>query len=388
MDIHEFQAKRLLQDLGLPVQKGCLVENADLIATACSDLKAPFVVKAQVHAGGRGKGGGIRFAKTVDEASTMAQKLLGHQLITPQTGPEGKRVNSVYIVEAADFEREYYLSLFVNREASCITLTTSYAGGGDIEDVAQTSPESILSLDFDPLYGLKDFHIAYVADFLSWPPALYQELRRLLKTLYHFFTEKDLSLLEINPLVITQQNQMLIVDAKMVFDDNALFRHLDIVALCDPRELAPQEVDASEHGLSYVQLDGDIGCMVNGAGLAMATMDTVAHLGGKPSNFLDAGGSASFEQIKAALRIILSDPEVRVVLVNIFGGITHCDLIAKGLDEAVQDLGTSKPIVVRLAGTHADQAMQILSRSKARIETATSLEDAAARAVALSKEAV
>lgn len=387
MDIHEFQAKELLKSLGLPVQKGVLVENADAVTTACANLVPPFVVKAQVHAGGRGKGGGIRFAQTLSDAKDIAKALLGQQLVTPQTGPEGKCVNSVYIVEAADFDREFYLSLFVNRDTSTITLTTSYAGGGDIEEVAQKSPEAILSLNFDPLYGLKEFHIARIAAFLSWPNDLYKEFRHLIKALYHFFVDKDMALLEINPLVITKDHKVLLVDAKMVFDDNALFRHPDISELSDSRELAPQEVDAGKHGLSYVQLSGNIGCMVNGAGLAMATMDTVAHFGGRPANFLDAGGSASFEQIKAALRIILRDPGVSVILVNIFGGIMHCDLIAKGLDEAVRDLGTTKPIVVRLAGTHATEAKDILSASGLSIEAVDSLEAAARRSVALAKEA-
>ncbi|WP_031933797.1 ADP-forming succinate--CoA ligase subunit beta [Candidatus Hepatobacter penaei] len=387
MDIHEHQAKALLAGMGLPVQKGGLITHTSEVVDLCANLRAPFVVKAQIHAGGRGKGGGIRFAKTVQEAETITSELLGMHLVTPQTGPEGKKVHDVYIVEAADFEQEYYLSFFLNRDHGCVSLMTSSAGGAYIEEIAATAPHKILTLDIDPYYGLKPFHVVRVADFLAWPADLRAPLRQLLTTLYQGFVDKDMSLLEINPLVLTPEGRMVLVDAKITFDDNALYRHPDIAALKDPRESAPQEVEADQAGFSYVQLDGHIGCMVNGAGLAMATMDTLSLMGGAPANFLDVGGSASLEQIKTALRIILSDANVKTVLVNIFGGIMHCDLMAQGLTEAIQTLHIEKPIVVRLAGTHVREAEALLATSGLTIESAPSLEDAARRAVALAKEA-
>ena len=387
MDVHEYQAKNLLATCGLPIQKGCVVEHVDAIKKICADLTAPFVVKAQIHAGGRGKGGGIRFAHTQEEVQEAAGKLLGSSLVTPQTGPEGKIVHSVYVVEAADFEKEFYVSFFLNRKQACVTLMVSRQGGGEIEDIAKKTPEAILSIDIDPLYGLKSFHKTQVTDFFKWPKALQGELTDLLEKTYQLFVDKDMSLLEINPLVLTKEGQMLVIDTKITFDDNALFRQKDMACLKDPREEAPQETEALRFGLSYVQLKGNIGCMVNGAGLAMATMDAVDLFGGKPANFLDVGGSASLEQIKAALRIILSDTGVAAVLVNIFGGIMHCDLIAKALDEAVKVLGIVKPIVVRLAGTHVDKAEAFLKESAIQIDSARSLEEGAKRVVSLAGEA-
>lgn len=386
MDIHEYQAKQLLAARGVPIQQGTLLSTASQIIQACTGLTAPFVVKAQVHAGGRGKGGGIRFASTPEKAQEAAQGMLGKPLVTPQTGPEGKKVHDVYVVEAADFEIERYVSFFLNREKGCVSVMVSAEGGGEIEEVSSQKPEAVLTLDLDLLYGLRPFHVKRLITFLALPDSVHTSCAKLLRTLYDFFVEKDLSLLEINPLVVTTDEKLLVIDSKVSFDDNALYRHPDIQALRDTREEAPQETEAIKHGLSYVQLEGNIGCMVNGAGLAMATMDTLQLYGGKPANFLDVGGSASFGQVREALKIILSDANVSVIIVNIFGGIMHCDLIAKALDEAVRLLNITKPLVVRLAGSRAKEAKEFLASSDMNIQSAASLAEAAEKAVALSQK--
>ncbi|MEH0002692.1 MAG: ADP-forming succinate--CoA ligase subunit beta [Holosporaceae bacterium] len=379
MNIHEYQAKMLLELQGLPIQKGVVATSATEALKAADTLEGPYVVKAQIHAGGRGLGGGIKFAETKEDVQNIAQNLLGKPLITPQTGPEGKIVHKIYVVEAANFSREYYLSFFIDRAQNAVTLMLSNEGGGHIEE---TAPDKIKTLPLSPLVGLRAFHTRQAFDFLGLNAALWKDFAHLLQRLYGLFMARDMDTLEINPLVVTDEGQLLIVDTKMVFDDNALYRQSDIFALKDPLEYAPQEIEAAKHDLSYVQLQGNIGCMVNGAGLAMATMDAIEAFGGKAANFLDVGGSASFEQIKAALDIILKEDSVKAVLVNIFGGIMHCDLMARALLEALAQTPTQKPLVVRLEGTHVDEAKALLAASDLAIEAADSLDDACRKVIA------
>jgi len=385
MNIHEYQAKDLLKKYDIPLQNGLVARSVDEALQAAHTLNGPYVVKAQIHAGGRGHGGGIKFAKTPEDVASLTNNLLGKPLITPQTGPSGKVVHAVYVVEAANFDQEMYVSFVVNREQGCISLMVSRAGGVDIENAAEQEEGVMLTLDLPPLYGLKPFHIQRAFGFLNLKPELSKSFHTLLNALYKAFVEKDMQILEINPLVITHSQELLVIDAKLAFDDNALFKQPDIAALKDPLEYAPQEIKAQAQGLSYVQLEGHIGCMVNGAGLAMATMDGIAFEGGKAANFLDVGGSASKEQILAALDIILREENVTAVLVNIFGGIMKCDLIAESLIAALKELPLQKPLVVRLAGTNVSEAKELLASSNLPITPTDTLLEACREAVMASQ---
>jgi succinyl-CoA synthetase beta subunit len=386
MNIHEYQAKALLKAYGAPVSDGRVAaspqEAADHARALGGDI---FVVKAQIHAGGRGKGGGIKLVKTLAELHAEAGRILGMTLVTPQTGPKGRLVRHVYVVKDTAFARELYLSLLVDRGSGRIAFVASTEGGVDIEAVAANNPEKIVTLTVDPATGISDFHGRIIASALRLEGALAKECCSLVKSLYRLFVEKDASLIEINPLVVTKEGNLLCLDAKIGFDDNALFRHKDVVALRDIHEEDPAEVEAGDLGLSYVKLDGSIGCMVNGAGLAMATMDIIKLYGGEPANFLDVGGGADKERVTAAFRIILSDPNVKAVLVNIFGGIMRCDIIAEGIIAAARETHIAVPLIVRLEGTNVARGKELLAESGLAIVPADDLDDAAKKAVAAVK---
>jgi len=388
MNIHEYQAKDLLQAYGAPVAKGTVATTAEEAAEKAKALSGDvFVVKAQIHAGGRGKGGGIKLVKTLQELHAEADRMLGKPLVTPQTGPKGRVVRSVYVVEDTTIARELYLSLLVDRASGRVAFVASTEGGVNIEDVAANTPELITTIDVDPASGLSGFHGRVIASALKLEGDLAKQCAKLVKTLYQLFMEKDASLIEINPLVVTKENNLVCLDAKMGFEDNALFRHPDIAALRDIHEEDPAEVEASKHDLSYVKLDGTIGCMVNGAGLAMATMDIIKLYGGEPANFLDVGGGATKERVTEAFKIILSDPNVQGILVNIFGGIMRCDIIAEGIIAAARETNLSVPLVVRLEGTNVERGKELLSQSGLAIIPADDLDDAAKKAVAAIKAA-
>jgi succinyl-CoA synthetase beta subunit len=388
MNIHEYQAKDLLAAYGAPVAKGSVATTAEEAAEKAKTLSGDvFVVKAQIHAGGRGKGGGIKLVKTLQELHAEADRMLGKPLVTPQTGPKGRIVRSVYVVEDTTIARELYLSLLVDRSTGRIAFVASIEGGVNIEEVAANTPELITTIDVDPASGLSAFHGRVIASALKLDGDLAKQCAKLVKTLYQLFIEKDASLIEINPLVVTKENKLVCLDAKMGFEDNALFRHPDIAALRDIHEEDPAEVEASKHDLSYVKLDGTIGCMVNGAGLAMATMDIIKLYGGEPANFLDVGGGATKERVTEAFKIILSDPHVQGVLVNIFGGIMRCDTIAEGIIAAARETNIAVPLVVRLEGTNVERGKELLSQSGLAIIPADDLDDAAKRAVAAVKAA-
>jgi len=388
MNIHEYQAKDLLKAYGAPVAKGSVATTAEEAASHAKALSGNvFVVKAQIHAGGRGKGGGIKLVETLEELHAEADRMLGKPLITPQTGPKGRVVRSVYVVEDTTIARELYLSLLVDRSTSRVAFVASTEGGVNIEEVAANTPELITTIDVDPATGLSAYHGRVIASALKLEGDLAKQCAKLVKTLYTVFMEKDASLIEINPLVVTKENNLVCLDAKMGFEDNALFRHPDIAALRDIHEEDPAEVEASKHDLSYVKLDGTIGCMVNGAGLAMATMDIIKLYGGEPANFLDVGGGATKERVTEAFKIILSDPNVNGVLVNIFGGIMRCDTIAEGIIAAARETNIAVPLVVRLEGTNVERGKELLSQSGLAIIPADDLDDAAKKAVAAVKAA-
>ena len=388
MNIHEYQAKALLDAYGAPVAEGRVAVSAEEAALAARDLKTDaWVVKAQIHAGGRGKGGGIKLVKSIDELRRQAERMLGKPLITPQTGPKGRLVRQVYVVEDTTIARELYLSLLVDRDAGSVAFIASTEGGVDIEAVAAASPEKITTLTVDPASGLWPFHARIIASALRLEGEQAKSCAALVAALYRLFLEKDASLIEINPLVVTKQGALISLDAKMAFDDNALFRHPDIAALRDFDQEEPTEVEASRLGLSYVKLDGTIGCMVNGAGLAMATMDIIKLYGGEPANFLDVGGGASKEKIAEAFKVILSDPHVQGVLVNIFGGIMRCDTIAEGIIAAAHEIHIAVPLVVRLEGTNVARGRALLQESGLAIIPADDLDDAAKKIVAAVKAA-
>jgi succinyl-CoA synthetase beta subunit len=346
-----------------------------------------FVVKAQIHAGGRGKGGGIKLVKTLQELHAEADRMLGKPLITPQTGPKGRLVRRVYVVKDATIARELYLSLLVDRSSGRVAFVASTEGGVNIEHVAANTPEKIVTLGVDPATGISAFHERIIASALKLDGALAKQCAGLIRSLYRLFVEKDASLIEINPLVVTKEGKLLCLDAKIGFDDNALFRHAEIAELRDIHEEDPAEVEASKHDLSYVKLDGSIGCMVNGAGLAMATMDIIKLYGGEPANFLDVGGGATKERVTEAFKIILSDPNVKAVLVNIFGGIMRCDIIAEGIIAAARETNIAVPLVVRLEGTNVERGKELLAQSGLAIIPADDLDDAAKKAVAAEKAA-
>ena len=388
MNIHEHQAKELLRGFGVAVPKGIAAFTVDEAVSAAKKLGGDVtVVKAQIHAGGRGKAGGVKVVNSVAEVKTEAQRILGSTLVTHQTGPAGKEVQRLYIEEGCDIATELYLSMLVDRSSSQVTIIASTEGGMDIEAVAAETPERILTISIDPATGLKPHHIRSVANALKLTGTTAKQASGFLLGIYSTFTELDASLVEINPLVVTSSGDLLALDAKVSFDDNALFRQKDVLALRDLTEEDEREVKASEFDLNYIKLDGTIGCMVNGAGLAMATMDIIKLEGGEPANFLDVGGSATTERVTEAFKIILSDKNVEGILVNIFGGIMRCDVIAEGVVEAARTLGLTKPLVVRLEGTNVEKGKQIMGESGLAIISADNLGDAAKKIVAAVKGA-
>ena len=383
MNIHEHQAKTLLAGFGVAVPRGKAAFSVEDAVSAASDLGGPVhVVKAQIHAGGRGKAGGVKVVSSLEDVREVATDLLGRTLVTHQTGPQGREVRRLYVEEGCDIGDELYLSLLVDRGSSRITIIASSEGGMDIEEVAASQPDRILSVAIDPATGLQPHHARRLAGVMGLDGATAKQLPKFLGGLYDAFTALDASLIEINPLVVTGGGDLLALDAKMSFDDNALYRHPEVMELRDLTEEDPAEVRASEFDLNYIKLDGNIGCMVNGAGLAMATMDIIQLQGGSPANFLDVGGSATTERVTEAFKIILSDENVRGILVNIFGGIMRCDIIAEGVVGAARTLGLDKPLVVRLEGTNVDEGKRIMAESGLDIIPADNLADAAAKIVA------
>ena len=386
MNIHEHQAKALLAKYGVKVPMGYAAFTVEEAVKAAGKLDGDVkVVKAQIHAGGRGKAGGVKVVSSIDAVQTEAQEMLGKTLITHQTGPAGKEVQRLYIEEGCQIERELYLSILIDRTTSQVSIICSTEGGMDIEAVAAEAPEKILALSIKPSTGIKPHHIRRIIKALGLTGTAAKQTTPFLKGLYTAFCSKDASLLEINPLVVNADGDLIALDAKMGFDDNALFRQKEILALRDLSEEDPAEVKASEFDLNYIKLDGNIGCMVNGAGLAMATMDIIQLEGGSPANFLDVGGSATVERVTEAFKIILSDGNVEGILVNIFGGIMRCDVIAKGVVEAARALGLEKPLVVRLEGTNVEAGKEILSSSELDIISADNLADAASKIVSAVK---
>ena len=395
MNIHEHQAKAVLKGFGVPVSRGEAVTTAADARKAAETLGSKlFVVKSQIHAGGRGKGkfeglgpdakGGVRLAKSADEVETNAREMLGRVLVTHQTGPKGKQVNRLYIEEASDISRELYLSLLVDRETSRVAVVASTEGGMDIEDVAHSTPERIITIQIDPATGVMPHHGRALAAALKLEGGLAKEGAKLLGQLYAAFVATDMSMLEVNPLIVTDEpdgGHLRVLDAKVSFDGNALYRHPEIMELRDVTEEDDKEIEASKYGLAYISLDGEIGCMVNGAGLAMATMDIIKLYGAEPANFLDVGGGANKEKVTAAFKIITADPNVKGILVNIFGGIMRCDIIAEGVIAAVKETGLQVPLVVRLEGTNVDQGKAILSGSGLNVIAANDLADAADKIV-------
>jgi succinyl-CoA synthetase beta subunit len=392
MNIHEYQAKALLRSYGLPISDGRVVIRAEDAKTAAGEIDGPiWVVKSQIHAGGRGKGhfkepeagekGGVRIARSVSEAAEAARQMLGRTLITHQTGAAGKQVNRIYIEDGSDIASEFYLALLVDRGSSRISFVVSTEGGMNIEDVAHDTPEKILSFSVDPASGLSDFHGRRVAFALGLEGAQVKQCVTLVRTLYKLFNDKDMEMLEINPLVVTKDGILKCLDAKMGFDNNALYRQADILALRDETEEDPKELAASKFDLNYIALDGEIGCMVNGAGLAMATMDIIKLYGAEPANFLDVGGGATKEKVTEAFKIITSDPQVKGILVNIFGGIMRCDIIAEGIIAAVKEVGLKVPLVVRLEGTNVELGKEIIRGSGLNVIAGEDLSDAAEKIV-------
>ena len=388
MNIHEYQAKQVLGSFGVPVPRGFVAFSADEAVAAAEKLGGPvWVVKAQIHAGGRGKGGGVKVVSSIDEVRAEATRMLGMTLVTHQTGPEGKEVGRVYIEEGSDIARELYLSALVDRATSRISFIASTEGGMDIEEVAEKTPEKILTISVDPASGISGHHGRQIAFALGLEGEQAKQANALIANLYQAFVEKDMSLLEINPLVVTGAGDLICLDAKVNFDSNALYRQKDIVELRDLAEEDPAEIEASKYDLSYIKLDGKIGCMVNGAGLAMATMDIIKLYGSEPANFLDVGGGATKEKVTEAFKIILSDDNVEGILVNIFGGIMRCDIIAEGVVAAAKELSLDVPLVVRLEGTNVDEGKEIMANSGLPIIAADDLNDAAEKIVAAVKEA-
>ena len=388
MNIHEYQAKQVLGTYQVPVPRGHVAFTPDEAVKAAEELGGPvWVVKAQIHAGGRGKGGGVKVVKSLEEVREEATRMLGMTLITHQTGPEGREVGRIYVEDGSDIARELYLSALVDRATSRISFIASTEGGMDIEEVAAQTPEKILTIDVDPAGGISGHHGRQIAFALGLEGDQVKQATALIANLYRAFVEKDMSLLEINPLVVTGAGDLICLDAKVNFDSNALYRHDDIMDLRDLAEEDPAEVKASEFDLSYIKLDGTIGCMVNGAGLAMATMDIIKLYGAEPANFLDVGGGATKEKVTEAFKIIMSDDNVEGILVNIFGGIMRCDVIAEGVVAAARETRLAVPLVVRLAGTNVELGQKILSESGLTIIPADDLDDAAEKIVAAVKEA-
>ncbi|MDJ0947387.1 MAG: ADP-forming succinate--CoA ligase subunit beta [Alphaproteobacteria bacterium] len=397
MNIHEYQAKQLMAKFGVAVPKGGVAYTSDEAEKVANELGGPvWVVKSQIHAGGRGAGrfkddpdgpGGVRVVKSVDEVKANAAKMLGHVLVTKQTGDAGKEVTRIYVEDGCDIARELYLGMLIDRATSRITIMASTEGGMEIEEVAARTPEKIIKVAIDPASGMQAHHARQVAFGLGLEGGQVKSAVRFLMAMYQAFTELDASLVEINPLVVTGAGEVIALDAKMNFDDNALFRHADVAELRDEDEEDPAELEAAKHDLNYIKLDGNIGCMVNGAGLAMATMDIIKLYGGEPANFLDVGGGATRERVTTAFKIILSDPNVEGILVNIFGGIMRCDVIAEGVVAAAREVSLHVPLVVRLEGTNVELGKKILSESGLPIVSADDLADAAQKVVAAVKEA-
>lgn len=386
MNIHEYQAKALFRANGVPVPNGYLASSGVEAEFAMRRLGSKVaVVKAQVHAGGRGKAGGVKLAKTPEECRSLAEQMLGMTLVTHQTGPEGKLVRKVYVEAGSAIAKEYYLALLVDRETATISIMFSTEGGMDIEEVAEKTPEKIVVVHVDPTVGLRDYHIRRIGFAMNLPKEEQKQLKTVIPNLYKMFLKYDYSMLEINPLVVTEDGQMFALDGKMNFDDNALYRQKDIELLRDFDEEDQREIEASKFGLSYIGLEGNIGCLVNGAGLAMATMDIIKHFGGQPANFLDVGGGASQETVTNAFKILLSDANVKGIFVNIFGGIMKCDVIANGVVAAARELGLSVPLVVRLEGTNVDQGKKILEESGLNLVAANDMADGARKIVELAK---
>ncbi|MDC3143504.1 ADP-forming succinate--CoA ligase subunit beta [Pelagibacteraceae bacterium] len=384
MNIHEYQAKELFSTYNIPVSTGAVAFTKDEIEMAVSKVSGPtWVVKAQIHAGGRGKGGGVKVVNSAADAVIEAKKMFGMNLVTPQTGSEGKLVQRLYIESGSDIKKELYLSCLIDSATSKVAFIVSKMGGMDIEKVAEETPHEITTVFIEPSDGVTADNVTKIGESLNLKGSLLSELDGLIKNLYKFFIEKDASLLEINPLIITEKEKLICLDAKVNFDDNALYRHPEIIELRDPNEEDEYELEAAKYDLAYIKLDGSIGCMVNGAGLAMASLDIIKLYGGEPANFLDVGGGASKEKVTSAFKIILSDPGVKGILVNIFGGIMRCDIIADGIVAAAKELQISVPLVVRLEGTNVEEGKNILNNSGIDIVSATDLDDAAKKIVEL-----
>ena len=388
MNVHEYQAKKLLSDFGVRVPGGQVVFSADEVSEVLDTLNsAKYVVKAQIHAGGRGKGGGIKVVDNSHDAMAAADEIIGMSLVTHQTGPEGKAVGSVLIEEASSIEKEFYLGMVIDRSREKVVVMGSPEGGVEIEEVAARSPEKIIKEHVDISLGIQPYQCRKIAYFMGLEGGAVRQAVSFISSLYRVFIEKDCSLAEINPLVLTSDGNIVALDAKINFDDNALFRHRDIAGLRDRDEEDPLELEASDAGISFVKLDGNIGCLVNGAGLAMATMDIIKHHGGEPANFLDVGGGATTEQVTKAFKMILSDENVKAVFVNIFGGIMKCDTIADGIVEAAGEVGINVPLVVRLEGTNVEAGREILSDSGLDIQTGADMKEAASKVVEAAKSA-
>jgi succinyl-CoA synthetase beta subunit len=382
MNIHEYQAKAVLREFGVPVPRGVPAFTVEEAVKAAHDLGGPvWVVKAQIHAGGRGKAGGVKVVRSIEDVEREARRLIGTTLVTHQTGPHGKVVNRLYVEEGSAIDREFYLSALVDRATSRVAFVVSTEGGMDIEEVARTRPDRILTFSVDPATGLMPHHARRAAQVLGLSGDLAKQAGAILAKLYDAFVAKDMSLLEINPLVVTKAGQLICLDAKISFDDNALYRHADVLALRDLTEEDDKEIEASKYDLNYIALEGTIGCMVNGAGLAMATMDIIKLYGAAPANFLDVGGGASKEKVAAAFKIITADASVKGILVNIFGGIMRCDVIAEGIVAAVKEVGLKVPLVVRLEGTNVELGKTIIAQSGLNVVSADDLDDAAQKIV-------
>jgi succinyl-CoA synthetase beta subunit len=383
MNLHEYQSKELFREYGIPVPQGYIARSADEAMSVSKRIDGDlWVIKAQIHSGGRGKVGGVKIAKTIDEVSRFSKEMLGKKMVTNQTGPDGLPVNSVYVESASEIQKEIYLSILLDRENEMISFVASKAGGMNIEEVAEKEPESILKITINPALGLMPFQTRELIEGLELDKKQGKEFSIITKKMYALFLDKDASLIEVNPLIITKKGELLALDAKINIDTNALFRQSDLLSLRDSSQEDLSENNAAEKGLNYISLDGDIACMVNGAGLAMATMDLIKLHGGEPANFLDVGGGATAEKVSFALKLILSNKNVKAILVNIFGGIVRCDLIAEGVIEAVKEIDVKVPVIVRLEGTNVEKGRVLLKESGLKILSASDLTDAAKKAVA------
>jgi succinyl-CoA synthetase beta subunit len=379
MKIHEYQAKELFRKYKVPTLEGGVSQSVEGIVKTAGHLGLPVAVKAQIHAGGRGKGGGVKIATTVEEVEEAAEAILGMTLVTKQTGPQGRLVKTVLVEKGVSIKKELYLSIIPDRATATVTIVASQDGGMDIEDVAEKTPERIIKVAVNPVTGIRGYHLNRVMFGLELDKAIMKEFGGVLRNLYNLFMDYDCSMLEINPLIVTQDDRIIALDAKVDIDSNALYRHTDIVEMHDPNEDDPAEAEAAKYNLNYINLDGNVGNMVNGAGLAMATMDIIKQAGAEPANFLDVGGGADAEMVENGFRIILSDPKVKGILINIFGGILRCDVLAQGVVQAAQKINLSVPVVVRMEGTNVEEGRRILRESGMKLINATDLADAAAK---------